>query len=76
MNDGILPFGISDQNDTESVTEPVCTLQENVVFLKTYKTGSETMAGIFRRFAGMKNLSLVLSDILGISFKIDYFYAT
>ena len=38
-----------------------CTESEKIVFLKTHKTGSETMAGIFRKYAIMNNVSTVLS---------------
>ena len=52
------PF-LADFNPTTLPSEKneKCELQKNVVFLKTHKTGSETMSGIIRRFAAMQNLS-------------------
>ena len=40
---------------------PHCTENEHVAFLKTYKTGSETISGILRRFALLRNLSSAIS---------------
>ncbi|XP_077989260.1 galactosylceramide sulfotransferase-like [Glandiceps talaboti] len=37
-----------------------CPKSKNVVFLKTHKTGSETMAQIFLRYGDINNLSIVL----------------
>merc|ERR1712131_372659 len=42
-----------------------CSVNRHVVFLKTHKTGSETMAGIFRKFAIMNNVSTVISTVNG-----------
>ena len=42
-----------------------CQKTEKIVFLKTHKTGSETMAGIFRKYALMNNVSTVLSSRTG-----------
>ena len=52
------PF-LADFNPTTLPSEEAekCEIQKNVVFLKTHKTGSETMSGIIRRFAAMQNLS-------------------
>ena len=38
-----------------------CTENQHVAFLKTYKTGSETISGILRRFALLRNLSSAIS---------------
>ena len=46
---------------TNCNTYPSCPLQKNIIFLKTHKTGSETMAGIFRKFAIMNNVSTLFS---------------
>ena len=54
---------------TAKVTTPnyleTCTESEKIVFLKTHKTGSETMAGIFRKYAIMNNVSTILSTRTG-----------
>ena len=42
-----------------------CEKTEKIVFLKTHKTGSETMAGIFRKYALMNNVSTMLSSHIG-----------
>ena len=79
-------FNATEYNENETSTqvmlstESPCHIQRHVVFLKTYKTGSETMAGIFRRFAAMQNLSIVMSTLMGgivyssLNFIIEYAY--
>ena len=41
--------------------DKICEPVEKVVFLKTHKTGSETVAGILRRYALLNNLSTLLA---------------
>ena len=44
---------------------PECRIQREIAFLKTHKTGSETMAGIFRKFAILNNVSTLISERVG-----------
>ena len=54
----IKPFVIkNNQIDEQQTCEPV----QRIVFLKTHKTGSETIAGILRRYALLNGLSALLS---------------
>ena len=46
-------------------TTAECIPTKKLVFLKTHKTGSETMAGIFRRYAIMNNVSTLMSTRFG-----------
>ena len=49
---------------TKEILDPKpmeCKENEHVAFLKTYKTGSETISGILRRFALLRNLSSAIS---------------
>jgi len=60
----------TEEASVETTTAPVnyldtCSKTEKIVFLKTHKTGSETMAGIFRKYALMNNVSTVLSNRQG-----------
>ena len=50
---------------TTAREESECQKSDKIVFLKTHKTGSETMAGIFRRYAIMNNVSTLLSTRFG-----------
>lgn len=40
-----------------------CTPQENIVFLKTHKTGSSTLTNIFNRFADLRELTVALPAV-------------
>merc|ERR1712042_133213 len=41
----------------------ICKTQKNVVYIKMIKCGSETISNIFRRYAYMNNLSVVLPPL-------------
>eukprot|EP00111_Clytia_hemisphaerica_P007003 TCONS_00020303-protein len=42
------------------VTQKTCTPQQNIIFLKTHKTGSSTLTNILNRYADINNLRMLI----------------
>ena len=49
------------KSETEDYYRDHCQPVDKVVFLKTHKTGSETLAGILRKYSMLNNMSTLLS---------------